>query len=108
LVQLQTDRKDIEAAGIQIVAVSYDDQKTLAAFADAKGIQFPLLSDPGSTTIEAYGVLNKEATGLAKGVPYPGTFVIDKDGVVRAKLFKDGYKERHTTAELIDAAKTVK
>jgi peroxiredoxin len=108
LVQLQADKKDIDAAGLQLVAVSYDDAKVLAAFADAKGIQFPLLSDPGSKTIEAYGILNTEAKGPAKGVPYPGTFVIDKDGVVRAKLFKDGYKERCTTAELIEAAKAAK
>ncbi len=106
--QLQADKKDIETAGLQIVAVSYDDPKVLAAFADARGIQFPLLSDPDSKTIEAYGILNKEATGKAKGIPYPGTFVIDKEGVVRAKLFKDGFKDRAASAELIEAAKAVK
>ncbi len=108
MVQLQADKKEIEAAGLQIVAVSYDDPKVLADFAAAKGVQFPLLSDADSKTIEAYGVLNKEAEGKAKGIPYPGTFVIDKNGVVRAKLFKEGHKERHTTAELIEAAKAVK
>ncbi len=108
MVQLQADKKEIESAGLQIVAVSYDDPKVLAEFADAKGVQFPLLSDADSKTIEAYGILNKEAEGKAKGIPYPGTFVIDKSGVVRAKLFKDGPKERHSTAELIEAAKVVK
>lgn len=108
MVQLQADKKEIETAGLQIVAVGYDDPKVLAAFAGAKGIQFPLLSDANSKTIEAYGILNKEAGGRAEGIPYPGTFVIDKGGVVRAKLFKAGFKERHTTADLIEAAKAVK
>ena len=104
MVQLQADKKDIETAGLQIVAVSYDDVKVLAAFADVKHIEFPLLADKGSKTIEAYGILNKDA----KGVPYPGTFVLDKNGVVRAKLFNEGYEKRHTTAELVEAAKSVK
>jgi peroxiredoxin len=104
LVQLQADKKEVDKAGLQIVAVSYDDVKVLAAFADSKHIEFPLLSDAGSKTIKAYGILNKDA----KGVPYPGTFVIDKGGVVRAKLFKEGYKDRHTTTDLLEAAKAVK
>ena len=108
MVQLQQDKKDIGAAGLQIVAVSYDDVKALAAFADQKHIEFPLLYDPGSKTIEAYGVFDKEAEGKAKGIPYPGMFVIDMDGVVRAKLFKEGYKDRASTAELLEAAKTLK
>jgi peroxiredoxin len=42
------------------------------------------------------------------GVPYPGTYLIDKDGIVRAKLFVDGYKDRHSVDELLKAAKSLK
>jgi hypothetical protein len=42
-----------------------------------------------------------------EGVPHPGTYLIDKDGIVRAKLFLERYQERHTTQQLIDAAKEV-
>jgi peroxiredoxin len=104
LVQLQADRKEIEAAGVQIVGISYDPVKVLAGFATRRGVQFPLLSDPGSKTIEAYGVLNKAGKG---GIPYPGTFVINKGGVVRAKLFLEGYRTRHSSADLIKAAKAL-
>ena len=62
----------------------------------------------GSKTIAAYGLTNKEAKGRAEGVPYPGTILIDKDGVIRAKLFLDGYRERHPTGELIKAAEALK
>jgi peroxiredoxin len=105
---LQADLKEIEASGIQVVAVSYDAVEVLADFADKRKITFPLLSDVGSKTITAYGLLNKEAKGKGAGIPYPGTMVIDKDGVIRAKLFLDGYRERHTTEALIKAAKGVK
>jgi peroxiredoxin len=104
LVQLQADLKKFEDAGIQVVAVSYDSVDVLAKFAGEKKITFALLSDPDSKTIKAFDILNKEATGRAVGVPYPGTFIIDAKGVVRNKIFLDGYRQRHTTDELIKAA----
>lgn len=106
--QLQADHKKIEAAGIQVVGISYDPVAVLAKFADRKQITFPLLSDPGSKTIRAYGLLNTEAKGKAQGVPYPGTMLIDKDGIIRAKLFLAGYRERHSTDALLKAAKMLK
>jgi peroxiredoxin len=107
LVQLQRDLKSIEGAGVQVVGISYDDTKVLKAFSDRMKITFPLLSDPGSKTIEAYHVRNEAAKGKAEGVPNPGTFILDPAGVIRAKLFLEGYRDRHTTDALIEAAKAV-
>ncbi len=108
LVQLQKDLKQFADAGVQVVGVSYDSVAELAAFAARKKITFPLLSDPDSKVIRAYELLNKEAKGKAAGVPYPGTLVVDRAGVLRAKLFVDGYARRHTTAELLKAAAGLK
>jgi peroxiredoxin len=80
----------------------------LAKFAGKRKITFPLLSDSGSKTISAYGLLNKEAKGKTEGIPYPGTILIDKDGVIQAKLFLEGYKDRHSTDDLIKAARSIK
>jgi peroxiredoxin len=108
LVQLQADLPKIAATGTQLVAVSYDPVETLAKFAGRRKITFPLLSDPGSKTIKAYGVLNTEAKGKAEGIPYPGTFLIDRPGVIRAKLFLDGFRERHSTDELLKAVRALR
>ena len=109
MVQLQTDLPKIEATGTQLVAISYDPVEVLAKFAGRRKITFPLLSDPGCKTIRAYGILNPEAMATkAEGVPYPGTFVLDKGGVIRAKLFRDGFIERHSTDELLQAIGSVK
>ena len=35
------------------------------------------------------------------GLPHPGTFVIDQNRVIRAKLQFEGYRKRHTSADLI-------
>jgi peroxiredoxin Q/BCP len=105
---LQHDLKSIEAAGVQVVGISYDDTKILKSFSDRMKISFPLLSDPESKTIEDYHIKNPAAKGKAEGVPNPGTFIIDGGGVIRAKLFLEGYRDRHTTEALIQAARSVK
>jgi peroxiredoxin Q/BCP len=108
LVQLQSDLKEIEGAGGQLVAVSYDSPELLKAFAAKRSIAYPLLSDTGSKTIEAYGIRNKEATGRTSGIPYPGTYIIGRDGVIRSKLFLEGYKERASTDAIVQALKNAK
>ena len=104
---MQRDLKSIEEAGVQVVGISYDSPSVLKKFADKAKITFPLLSDPESKTIEDYHILNSAAKGKAHGVPYPGTFIVDSKGVIRAKLFLEGFRDRHTTEALIKAAKTV-
>lgn len=75
------DRQD-ELAGedVQLLAVSCDPMFSLRAFADADGLDFPLLSDfwPHGAVASAYGVLDAE-----RGCPTRSTFIIDRDGVVR-------------------------
>ena len=93
---------------MQIVGISYDPVDVLAKFTEKNMITFPLLSDIDSKTIAAYHLKNKEAKGMAEGTPYPGTFVVDKDGVVRAKLFFEGVFKRHTADDLLKAAESVK
>ena len=93
--------KAIEATGTQLVGISYDRVEVLRDFAESKHIHFPLLSDTGSATIKAYGIYHQD------GLPHPGTFVIDQQGIVRAALFVEGYKTRHTVPELLQALRSV-
>ena len=105
---MQTDLKEIEAAGLQIIGISYDSVDILSSFSTKNKISFPLLSDTGSKIITAYGLLNTEAKSTQAGIPYPGTMVIDQQGVVRAKLFLEGFKDRHATAALVKAARDIR
>ncbi len=90
------------------MAISYDSPEILKRFAAKKSIAYPLLSDAGSKTIDAYGIRNKEATGRTSGIPYPGTFIVGTDGVIRAKLFLEGYKERASTEAIVQALKNAR
>lgn len=83
--------------------ITYDSEEILADFAKRKNITFPLLSDPPSKMIRAFGVLNTAvpAGHLWYGVPYPGTFVVDRDGVVRSKYFESRYQERYSAPSIL-------
>lgn len=107
---MQDSAADLEKRGIGVAAISYDSPATLKAFAAARGITFPLLSDAGSATIKRYNLLNTEAAGRTAGIPYPGTFVVDARGVVTSRSFEAAYQERASAPALLgagaDAAKT--
>ena len=91
-----------------MVAISYDPVKTLRRFAQRRDITFPLLSDEGSRTIDAWGLRNEDVSKRIAGVPHPGTFLLDGDGIVRAKLFQEGYKKRHSASDILKAAEALR
>ncbi len=93
-----------EAAGVQVIGISYDEPTVLRTFSEKNKITYPLLSDPGSGTIEAFHIRNDAAKGKAVGMPHPGTFILDAQGVITARLFLDNFRERHTTEALVEAA----
>ncbi len=95
--ELQANLPTLEANGIVPFALSYDSEETLAAFADARGITYPLLADEGSRFITALGILNTtvEPTNDHYGIPYPGTYFIGADGRVADKVFHDGHRMRN-------------
>ena len=105
---MQKDLASLDEKKVQVVGVSYDAVDVLKKFADDRKITFPLLSDPDSATIKSFGLINKEAKGKAEGVPYPGTMILDKNGTIRAKLFFDGYRERHAAADILKAVGEIK
>lgn len=59
------------------------------------------MSDAGSATIDAWGIRNREATGRTAGIPHPGTFVIDRNGVIVSRSFETAYQERRTAASIL-------
>jgi peroxiredoxin len=104
LVQLQADYGRIEGAGLTLVAISYDPPDVLADVARRNNITFPLLSDPGSRTIDAYGIRDPQGDGY----PHPQTFLVGPDGIIGAVLSEPGYQTRHSTDGLIEAAGRIK
>jgi len=87
LVQIQQNLKEIESSGGQIVAISYDSPQKIKLFADRRKITFPLLSDAGSKVIDAYDMRSPVSNGNQAGCSRHGTFILDREGLVRAKPY---------------------
>jgi hypothetical protein len=102
-VELEHDLPRIQAQGFGLAAISYDSVAILKNFADRRGITFPLLSDPESKIIQSFGILNQATPKNTPffGIPYPGTYLLDRKGVVISKYFVDDFKERDTAGEIL-------
>lgn len=100
LVQLQQTLQKVRSEGYEIFAISNDTVERLAEFSGRHGIEFSLLSDEGSEVIRAFGILNTLIQpGEGKhmrwyGIPYPGTYVTDSNGVVIDKDFHQHHARR--------------
>ncbi len=103
LKDIQANLAKLEATGTQLVAISYDSPEVLTRAAEKFGLTFPLLSDVGSKTIDAYGIRNQEATGRGMGIPHPVVFILDQQGVIRAKLMEDNYRTRPQIDAIVGA-----
>ena len=112
-----------------MAAISYDRPEILADFSQRHGITFPLLSDAGSATIKAFGLLNsfaEDAVGPGRddpgvadnihtfvavagvapdaariGMAFPGSFILDRQGRVSSRFFEDLYIERNTVSSIL-------
>jgi hypothetical protein len=102
-VELQGRVEDLKRQGLNLVAISYDSPQVVKAFAASRGITFPLIADEGSAIIKRFGLLNTtiDANTRFYGVPFPGTFVVDRQGIVRSRHFEEAYQERNTVASIL-------
>lgn len=100
MVQLQEHSAAYDAAGIGMVAITYDDPQLQQLFIDKFGITIPVLSDIDALSFKTLGILNeKYREGDPRyGIPHPGMIVINPQGVVVGKLFLEAYSSRVDSA----------
>ena len=103
--ELQHHIDEFDAAGVKVLAVSYDPVGALAQFADERGITYPLLYDEGSELIKSHGILNTlvQPDEAVYGIPFPGSYVLDEDGVVVEKFFHREYQVREAASMVLRA-----
>lgn len=110
LIDLKKVEQPLEKRGYGLVAISYDTPEILTAFAEKQGVDYTLLSDGGSKMIDAFGLrdLQYPVGSFAYGVPKPSIFILDRKGVIRAKLALEGYKVRPSNDAILGAVDTVR
>jgi hypothetical protein len=102
-VELEQNLSGLRKRGLGLAAISYDSAAILKNFADRKKITYPLLSDPDSKIIRAFGILNTAVKpGTAQfGIPYPGTFLVDTKGKILSKYFEEDMRERVSASDIL-------
>jgi peroxiredoxin len=103
LIDMNGGRAEIERRGYRIAGLSYDQPKVLADFTEKRQIGYTFLSDPKSEVIDRYGLRDPQypAGSFAYGVPRPIIFILDAQGVIKAKLFEETYKTRPPVSAVI-------
>lgn len=84
---IRDDLPRYENDEVQVLTVSVDSSASHRVWAEREGFTFPLLADfwPHGEVARQYGVFSDE-----RGFAQRGTFVIDKEGIVRWKVFNAG------------------
>jgi peroxiredoxin len=83
-----------------------DHADTLSQFRLRHDIPYLLLSDPASAVIKQYGIFNFSYEPGTKyhGVPWPGIFLVNSEGVIVRKFAEESYRDRPLIEDVIQAA----
>ncbi|SEM14948.1 peroxiredoxin [Streptacidiphilus jiangxiensis] len=103
LCSIERELPSFQNDDVQILAVSNDTLPALRIFSEQEGLAYPLLSDfwPHGEVSRAYGVFDEE-----KGCAVRGTFVIDKQGVVRWSVV-NGLPDARDQQEYLKALQSI-
>lgn len=89
---------ELEAGGVTVVGISPDKPAKLAKFREKEGLTFPLLSDPDTEVLRAYGAYGeKKLYGKVVVGVIRSTFVIDAGGRIEKAYYNvkaTGHVER--------------
>jgi peroxiredoxin len=104
MMDLNTAVAGIERRGYKMAGISYDNPAILKTFIERRGIGYTLLSDPKSVVIDRYKLRDPQYPpgNFAYGVPRPIIFILDKNGVIKAKLYEETYTKRPPATLVIE------
>ena len=104
ILAFQEKLAEFEKRGVAVIGASTDTEETHLAWlltpqeeGGIEGVTYPLVADASKTIANNYGVLagdwnyNEEGELIFEGTPvaYRGTFLIDKEGIVRHETIND-------------------
>lgn len=91
---------------MSVVSMTYDPVDYLKEVELDRGVAFTMLHDQDITHVNRLGILNTEYEpgSRAYGVPYPGIFLVDRNGVIRYKFAEESYRDRPDFNYVLEAA----
>lgn len=80
---LQAHKAELSALGYDIIGISKDRVELQKKFADAQGLEFPLIADTETTTLQALGCWGeKVACGRRTIGILRTTYLVDEEGII--------------------------
>ena len=80
---LQAHKAELEAQGYAIIGVSKDKQETQAKFAEAQGLEFPLIADTSTELLQTLGCWGeKVACGRRTVGIIRTTYLVNEEGII--------------------------
>lgn len=104
--QLTDITEQFENLGFGIAAVTYDPVEFLKEVQEDQAVEFPLLHDEDVKHVNALGIRNLEYEPgqRAYGIPYPGIFIVDSQGVIKFKFAEESFRDRPNFEAVLEAA----
>ena len=99
---LKEGYNDLKNAGLEVIGVSVDDEKSHQKFITKYELPFPLIADTDKKLVEAFGVWGeKKMYGRTYFGTYRTTFIIDEEGKVEHIITPKSIKVKEHAAQLL-------
>lgn len=103
---LQSRKAELAAAGYEIVGVSKDKQEAQAKFAQAQGLEFPLIADTSTELLQVLGAWGeKVACGHRTIGTLRTTFLVNEEGIIEKIFTPKEIKTKIHADQILDAIK---
>ena len=103
---LQAHKAELEAKGYAIVGISKDKQALQKKFADAQGLEFPLIADTETTLLQTLGCWGeKVACGHRTIGILRTTYLVNEEGVIEKIFTPKEIKTKIHAEQILDYLK---
>ena len=85
---------DAERAGLEVVAISPDDNAQSQRLADGLRLNYRFVADPDLAVTRRYGLIHRRGCPGGRDVPRPATVLLDRSGAVRWVALSGNYQVR--------------
>lgn len=100
---LQAHKKELAAAGYEIIGVSKDRQELQKKFADAQGLEFPLIADTDTTLLQQLGCWGeKVACGHRTIGILRTTYLVNEEGIIEKIFLPKEIKTKIHAEQILD------
>ena len=97
----------MEAAGVEIIAISPDPNERSEELADRLKANYRFLADRDLAVTRRLGLIHARGGSKGEDVPRPATVLIDAAGIVRWTAFADNFQTRPDPRDVLRAVRAL-